>query len=134
MFENFKRIFKRVKNQSHTFISARTSDEFILLKNNFGKVSTETAAIQKIVSRAAIEVEGIAEATCTVDAPVEKVPLKIRFSLKLEENFSVNDVSKSLVAAVRGNLEKIFGIIEVEIYVKVTDVTKSEPKPKRRVR
>ena len=126
MFENFKRIFNSVKSQSRSFISTQTSDEFILQKNDFGIVTTETAAIQKIVGRSAVGVEGISEAACTVDSPAENSPLKIHFNLKLEENFSVNDVSKNLVAAVRKDLENIFNIIEVEIYVRVTDKSREK--------
>ena len=133
MLENIGRFFKRLQKNT-TFISARTSDEFILRKNDFGKISTETFAIQRVVERAAVSVEGITSATASIDKVIENSPLKIRFSLELTENHSVQDVSRDLVAEVRKVLEEIFSIIDVEIYVRVTDVSRPAEKKKRRVR
>ena len=133
MLENIERFFKRLKKNT-TFISTRTSYEFVLQKNNLGKISTETFAIQRIVNRAAVSVEGIASATASIDKVIENAPLKIRFNLELNENHSVQDVSKDLVAAVRKVLEEFFSIIDVEIYVRVTDVSRQLEKKKRRVR
>lgn len=136
MFD-FKKIFqgfsRRVKSTG-TFTAIRSGEEFTLNKNNFGVVYADVSAIQKVVVRSADSVAGITKASVSIDRLIKNSPLKIHFTLELEQNFSVNDVSRDLVSAVKSDLEKIFAIIEVEIYARITDVTKSAEKPKRRVR
>ena len=134
MFENIGKIFKRLKTKSNTFMATRTGEEFILLKNNFGVVGADVAAIQKVITRSADSVAGISKADVSIDRLIANAPLKLHYALELEQNFSVNDVSKDLVSAVKSDLEKFFAIIEVEIYVRVTNVSRPAEKPKRRVR
>ena len=134
MFENIGKIFKRLKSKSNTFMATRTGEEFILLKNNFGIVGADVAAIQKVITRSADSVAGISKADVSIDRLIANAPLKLHYALELEQNFSVNDVSKDLVSAVKNDLEKFFAIIEVEIYVRVTNVSRPAEKPKRRVR
>ena len=134
MFENIGKIFKRLKTKSNTLIATRVGEEFILQRNNFGTVGADISAIQKVVARSANSVAGISKASVSIDSLIANSPLKIHYALELEQNFSVNDVSKDLVAAVKSDLEKIFSILEVEIYARITDVNKLPEKPKRRVR
>jgi|GEM_PF-2265943 len=133
MFD-FGKIFKRLKSKSNTFMATRSGEEFILQKNNFGTVGADVAAIQKVITRSADSVAGISKADVSIDRLIANAPLKLHYALELEQNFSVNDVSKDLVSAVKNDLEKFFAIIEVEIYVRVTNVNKPAEKPKRRVR
>ena len=133
MFD-FGKIFKRLKSKSNTFMATRSGEEFILQKNNFGTVGADVAAIQKVITRSADSVAGISKADVSIDRLIANAPLKLHYALELEQNFSVNDVSKDLVSAVKNDLEKFFTIPDVEIYVRVTDVSKPAEKPKRRVR
>ena len=134
MIKNIGSFFKKLKSKGNNFIKAQSSEEFILPKSNFGVIGVETSAIQKVISRSASEVKGISNASATVEKISDNLPLKIHFSLELEQNFSVNDVSKDLVSVCRRDLENFFAIIEVEIYVRVTDITQPAKKEKRRVR
>ncbi len=135
MFENIGKFFKRLKTKGNTIIATtRAGEEFLLLRNDFGTVGAEVAAIQKVIGRSAGSVEGISNANVSIESLAENSPLKVHFTLELEQNFSVNDVSKDLVAVVKNDLEKFFAIPEVEIYVRVTDVSKPKEKVKRRVR
>ncbi len=134
MFDKISKFFKHLKTKSNTLITTRTGAEFILLKNNFGVVSAELAAIQKVIGRSAKSIKGIVNSNVTVDGGNKNSPLKAHFTLELEQGFAVNDVSADLVSAVRNDLEKIFAIRDVEIYVRVTDLSKPVEKPKRRVR
>ena len=134
MIKNIENFFKKLKTKGNNFIKTQSSEEFILRKDNFGVIGVETSAIQKVISRSAGEVQGISNASATVEKVANDLPLKIHFSLELEQNFSVNDVSKDLVSVCRRDLEKFFAIIEVEIYVRVTDISQPAKKEKRRVR
>ena len=135
MFESIKNFLGNLKSKGNTIIStSRASEEFILLRNDFGTVGAEVATIQKVIGRSASSVEGISSASVSVESSAKNAPLKVHFTLELEQNFSVNDVSKDLVSAVKGDLEKFFAILDVEIYVRVTDVSKPKEKVKRRVR
>ena len=134
MFENIGKFFKRLKTKSNTFMATRVGEEFILQKNNFGTVGADVAAIQKVITRSANSVAGISKADVSIDRLAANAPLKLHYTLELEQDFSVNDVSRDLVSVVKNDLEKIFAILEVEIYVRVTDVSKPPEKPKRRVR
>lgn len=134
MFENIGKFFKRLKSKGNTLIATRAGEEFILQRNNFGTVGADVAAIQKVITRSADSVAGIVKASVSIDRLIANAPLKVHYTLELEQNFSVNVVSKDLVSAVKGDLEKFFAILEVEIYVRVTDVSKPAEKPKRRVR
>jgi len=133
MFD-FGKIFKRLKSKSNTFMATRSGEEFILQRNNFGTIGADVSAIQKVITRSADSVAGISKADVSIDRLIANAPLKLHYALELEQNFSVNDVSKDLVSAVKNDLEKFFAIIEVEIYVRVTNVNKPAEKPKRRVR
>ena len=132
--KSFGKFFKNLKSKGNNFIKTQASSEFILQRNNFGVVGAETSAVQKVVARISKEVRGISDSSVFVEKFSEISPLKLHFTLELEQNFSVNDVSKDLVSAVREELEKIFAIIEVEIYVRVTDISQPAKKEKRRVR
>ena len=131
MLENIGRFFKRLKSKSTT-ITASRGEEISISKNDYGIVTVELGTIERAVNRAVTEIEGIEEST--VIAETKTGTLKLRFTLKLTEGNPINAVSSKLVSAVREELEKTFAIIEVEIYVKVVDVTQTEKKAKRRVR
>lgn len=130
MLENIERFIKQLKNKS-SVISSR-GETLSLAKNNYGKIDVDINAIERTVERAVKQVEGIEDAKVTAETKADT--LQLRFSLNLTENNSVQSVSKKLVSKVREELEKIFAILEVEIYVKVMDVKQAEKKPKRRVR
>lgn len=130
MLENIGRFIKQLKNKS-SVISSR-GETLSLAKNNYGKIDVEINAIERTVERAVKQIEGIEDAKVTAEKKADT--LQLRFSLNLTENNSVQSVSSKLVSKVREELEKIFEILEVEIYVKVMDVKQAEKKPKRRVR
>ncbi len=115
-------------------MASRTSNEFLLRESDFGRIHVETDLVRRIVERAAVTVDGINEATATVEKTAADSPLKIRFNLTLGQDYSVNDVSSDLVKAVRKILQESLEIIEVEIYVRVTDIKRKAEKNKRRVR
>ena len=131
MLENIGRFIKRLKSKSTT-ITASRGEEISLSKNDYGVVTVELSTIERAVNRAVTEIEGIEETSVT--AETKAGTLKLRFTLKLTEGNPINSISSKLVSAVREELEKTFAILEVEIYVKVADVTQAEKKPKRRVR
>lgn len=117
------------------FRAPRTGNSFTLKNTDFGKINVECDLIRRFVERAAEEIEGIHGIGAVIEPPVEKNPLVVRFSFALEQNYSVQDVSGKLVTAVKKVLEDFFQIIDVEIYVKVTDVAPApEKKSGRRVR
>ena len=130
MLENIGRFIKSLRSKS-SVISSR-GETLLLNKNDYGKIDVEINAIERTVERTVKQVEGIEDAK--VIAEIKADVLKLRFSLNLAENHSVQSVSNKLVSQVREELEKIFAILEVEIYVKVMDVKQAEKKPKRRVR
>ena len=134
MFEQIGKFFKNVKTKTKTFSAARSGEEIVLSKNNFGLVGADISAVQKVVGRAAESVKGISKSSASVETSTKNSALKIHFTLELDQNFAVNDVSKDLVSAVRNDLEKFFAILDVEIYVRVTDLSKPVEKVKRRVR
>lgn len=115
--------------------SASSGGEFILQENNFGAVHVELNLIRRLVERAAAEVKGINSAKADVNKAGVRSPLTIRFELALEQDFSVKDVSDDLVEAVKKVLQETLDISDVEIYVRVVNISKKpEDNRKRRVR
>lgn len=129
MFENVGRFLNKLKSKSPTFRATR-SEEILLRRTDFGKVTAEIYSIERVVVRAAQLLQNIEQASVTAEFQDK---LKLRFSLELTEGKTVQEMSKELVEAVRGELTRQFGIEDVEIYVRVENVKQVE-KPKRRVR
>lgn len=118
-----------------TFRTTRTGNLFTLRNTDFGKINVECDLIRRVVERAAANVKGIHEVGAIVEPPTEKISLAIRFSLSLEQGYSAQNISVDLVKVVREVLQENFQIIDVEIYMRVTDVIQTvEKKNMRRVR
>ena len=87
MFESIKNFLGNLKSKGNTIIStSRASEEFILLRNDFGTVGAEVATIQKVIGRSASSVEGISSANVSVESSSKNAPLKVHFTLELEQN------------------------------------------------
>ena len=128
MFENIGRFIKRIKSKSPAI--STLGEEITVRRTEYGTVNVELGAVARVANRAAAAVDGIDEADVTVE---KQDVLKLRFKLGMAEGRTVQEVSSALVESVRGELERHFGIVEVEIYVRVESVKKAE-KPRRRVR
>ena len=125
--------FLELKNLlAETFSSGHGSIEFELKKTDFGKIHGETALVEQIVERTAKKIKGISKAKATVDSPKDIMPLKVKFTLIIKQDFSANDVSASLVSEVKKVLNEMCGIVDATIDVRITDVEKVERK--RRVK
>lgn len=122
------------KNFTKTFRIDRTGNSFTLKNTNFGKINVECDLIRRIVERSVKEIDGISSATATVDPPSDKNALQIRFALSLNQGTSAQSVSTQLVKNVREVLEENLQIIDVEIYMRVTDISQPVQKKSRRVR
>ena len=122
------------KNFPKTFRTASTGNSFPLKNTNFGKINVECDLIRRIVERSVKEIDGIYSATATVDPPTEKNALQIRFALTLNQGTSAQSVSAQLVKNVKEVLEENLQIIDVEIYMRVTDISQPVQKKSRRVR
>jgi uncharacterized alkaline shock family protein YloU len=104
----------------------------VFKKNDFGKIYGETALIEQIAERTAKKIKGIFSAKAVVDSPTGSAPLKVKFSLIIKQDYSANDVSASLVSEVSKVLEKMCGIVNATVDVRITDVERVERK--RRVK
>lgn len=125
--------FRDLKNLlTETFSSKHGSFEFVFKKNDFGKIYGETALIEQIAERTAKKIKGIFSAKAVVDSPASSAPLKVKFSLVIKQDYSANDVSASLVSEVSKVLEKMCGIVNATVDVRITDVERVERK--RRVK
>ena len=123
------------KNFPKTFRTASTGNSFTLKNTDFGKINVECDLIRRIVERSVKEIEGIFSASATIDPPTEKTALQIHFDLSLNQGFSAQNISVQLVKAVREVLQETFQIIDVEIYMRVTDISQPvQKKSGRRVR
>ena len=123
------------KNFPKTFRTADTGNSFTLKNTDFGKINVECDLIRRIVERSVKEIEGIVSASATVDPPTEKNSLQIHFNLSLNQGFSAQSISAQLVKAVREVLQENLQIIDVEIYMRVTDISQPvQKKSGRRVR
>lgn len=133
MLNKFKNLIG--KNLTKTFRTARTGDSFTLRNTDFGKINVECDLIRRVVERAVKEIEGIYDVTAKIDSPTGRNALQIHFSLGMNQGYSAQSVSVKLVKEVREVLEEIFQIIDVEIYMRVTDISQSvQKKSGRRVR
>lgn len=123
------------KNLPKTFRTARTGNSFTLKNTDFGKINVECDLIRRVVERSVKEIDGIFSADATIEPPTEKNSLQIHFDLALNQGYSAQSISVKLVKAVREVLQEIFQIIDVEIFMRVTDITQTvEKKSGRRVR
>lgn len=123
------------KNFPKTFRTASTGNSFTLKNTDFGKINVECDLIRRIVERSVKEIEGIFSASATVDPPTERTSLQIHFNLALNQGFSAQNVSVQLVKAVREVLQENLQIVDVEIYMRVTDISQPvQKKSGRRVR
>lgn len=123
------------KNFPKTFRTARTGNSFTLKNTDFGEINVECDLIRRVVERSVKEIDGIFSADATIEPPTEKNSLQIHFDLALNQNYSAQSISVKLVKAVREVLQEIFQIIDVEIFMRVTDITQTvEKKSGRRVR
>lgn len=123
------------KNFPKTFRTAGTGNSFTLKNTDFGKINVECDLIRRIVERSVKEIEGIFSASATVDPPTERTSLQIHFNLALNQGFSAQNVSVQLVKAVREVLQENLQIVDVEIYMRVTDISQPvQKKSGRRVR
>ena len=133
MIDRFKNFIG--KNFSKTFRTARTGNSFTLKNTDFGKVNVECDLVRRVVERSVKDIEGIFSANATVDPPTERISLQVHFDLSLNQGFSAQNISVQLVKAVREVLQETFQIIDVEIYMRVTDISQPvQKKSGRRVR
>ncbi len=93
----------------------------------------ESSAIRRVAGRAVIEIPAVYQADLVVEKADEQSPLQIHFELVLEPNNSAESVGKILVDAVKEELEKIFAISEVEIYIRVVGINAPEVSKKKRM-
>lgn len=123
------------KNFPKTFRTVSTGNSFTLKNTDFGKINVECDLVRRFVERSVKDIEGIFSASATIDPPTEKNSLQVHFNLSLNQGFSAQNISAQLVKAVREVLEETFQIIDVEIYMRVTDISQPVPKKSgRRVR
>lgn len=134
MLDRFKNFIGK-NFTSKTFHTSSTGDLFTLKYTEFGKINVECDMIRRVVERAVANIEGVHEISAVVEKPVGKNPLIVRFSLALEQNYSAQSISASLVKNVREVLQEIFQITDVEVYMRVNDVAQAVAKKSvRRVR
>ena len=127
--KNFPKSFKK------SFSTVRTGNAFTLKNTDFGKINVECDLIRRIVERAVGEIEGIHEVSAIIEPPTDKLSLAVRFSLVLEQNYSVQSISEKLSEVTQKNLKEIFQIVDEAIFVKVTGIMQTAEKKKgRRVR
>ena len=119
--------FKTLKNLiTETFTSKHGSSEFELQKNDFGFVYEETAVVERIAERAARSVKGVHKVSAVADKPFGTLPLKIRFSVVIKQDYSANDLSENLIGEVQKNLYELCGIMNATVDVKITDIERTE--------
>ena len=97
-----------------------------MLKNDFGLIYEETAVIERIAERTARAIKGIQKVSAVADKPSGTVPLKVRFNIVIKQDYSANDLSAKLIGEVKKNLDKLCGIMNATVDVKITDVERSE--------
>ena len=115
-----------------TFSSGHGSVEFEIDKNDFGKIHGETALIERIAEKTARKIKGISNVAATVDSPKGDLPLKVKFTLGIKQDYSANDVSASLTGEVKKVLDEMCGIVNATVDIRITDVERVERK--RRVK
>lgn len=109
------------------------SKSFLLQRTDYGVINVDSSVIRRVAWRAVIEIPSVYKAEIVIEKRDEDSPLKIHFDLVLEPNNSVESVSKDLVGAVKSDLEKIFAITDVEIYVRVVGINAPEISKKKRI-
>ncbi len=117
---------KSLKNLiAETFTSTHGSSEFELQKNDLGFVYAETSMIERIAERAAKSIKGVHKVSALVDKPVGTLPLKVRFSVVIKQDYSANEISAKLINDIKNFLNETCGIINATVDVRITDVERA---------
>lgn len=123
----FDKLFGKKISLPSAFKSV-SSRKFEFYKNDFGIITYETSLIERIAKRTALKINGIHTAEVKIDTPDGDSPLKLHFDLVIKQGYSVNELNKNLSDKVHESLKNFCGIENEFIYVKVTDVERSERK------
>ena len=122
-------MFDKIKSLKNflagTFTNAHGSSEFEIQKNDLGFVYGETSMIERIAERVAKSIKGVHKVAALVDKPVGTLPLKVRFSIVIKQDYSANEISAKLISEIKNFLNETCGIINATVDVRITDVERA---------
>ena len=110
-----------------------SSNEIQLHKGTENEIVITSQAIISIVDKAARSVEGVRQVDTQVFGQPGDVPMNIKMSLILGQNYSAPNVSAQVKSAVNEALNKVLQVSNIPVEVKVTEVTHAALEREKRV-
>ena len=124
-------VFSGSKKSRGEFLS---SDDVELHKGQLSEVKITVGAIQSVVERAALTVQGVREVKAEVfNQSSGEVPVKVNLEVVLGQGYSAPEVSTEINLAVNEALQTALQISNVPVKTKVIEVTHAIGERERRV-
>jgi len=123
-------VFSGNKKSHGEFLS---SDDVELHKGQLSEVKITVGAIQSVVERAALTVQGVREVKAEVFNQSGEVPVKVNLEVVLGQGYSAPEVSTEINLAVNEALQTALQISNVPVKTKVIEVTHAIGERERRV-
>ena len=123
-------VFSTNKKNRAEFLS---SDDIELQSGQPSEVKITLAAIQNVVEKAALTVQGVREVKAEVFNQQGEVPVKVNLEIVLGQGYSAPQVSAEINSAVNDALQKALEISSIPVKTKVIEVTHAVAERERRV-
>ena len=123
-------VFSSNKKSHSDFLS---SDDVELQKGQLSEVKITVGAIQSVVERAALTVQGVREVKAEVFNQSGEIPVKVDLEIVLGQGYSAPEVSAEINSAVNEALQTTMQIANVPVKTKVIEVTHAIGERERRV-
>lgn len=123
-------VFSRSKSSNGLSLA---SGDIHLEEGKPGEVKVTVPAIVSVVERAAVTVNGVREASAVVYRQSGEVPIKIKLTITLGQDFSAPAVSEATKAAIDDAMQTALELPNVPVDITVDEVTHAVIERERRV-
>lgn len=110
-----------------------SGDDVELQSGTQSEVRITVGAIQSVVERAALTVQGVREVTAEVFKSAGEIPVKVSLEIVLGQGYAAPEVSAEINSAVNDALKSALQVSNVPVKTKVTEVTHAIGERERRV-
>ena len=110
-----------------------SGDDVELQNDGQSEIKITVGAIQSVVERASLTVQGVREVKAEVFKMSGEIPLKIDLEIVLGQGYSAPEVGEAINSAVNDALKTALQISDVPVKTKVTEVTHAIGERERRV-
>ena len=110
-----------------------SSDDVELQSGTQSEVRITVGAIQSVVERAALTVQGVREVKAEVFKSADENPVKVDLEIVLGQGYAAPTVSAEINSAVNDALKSALQVSNVPVKTKVTEVTHAIGERERRV-